>query len=846
VDYEAFRWTASNGMIGLGDLSGGEYESRAYAVSADGLVVVGYSKSASGEQAFRWTESEGMLGLGYLSGELSQAYGISADGSVVVGRANSLEGAVAFRWTDSEGMVSLGDLPGGSVSGVAYDASTNGSIIVGMSNSVDDFEAFIWDEDNGIRNLQDLLIDNYHLDLTGWHLRCAYGISDDGLIIVGSGYNPQGQREGWIAVLTKLEPVIIYVDDNAAGANDGSTWTDAFNYLQDALTAAWSGDEIRVAQGIYKPDQGAVVTTGDREATFQLINSVTIKGGYAGADTPDPNARNIRLYQTILTGDLAGNDDPRYSQTTGENSYHVVTGSGTNEAAVLDGFYITAGYPHPNPGGGMYNLYGYPTIKNCTFRNNRPGIWNQSSSPTFTKCIIINNNGGIYNWQSSPTLIYCIFTENAEAGMCNWNGSNPTLTNCNFYANWKDIDGGGMNNIYSGPILVNCAFNGNVTHSGNGGGMCNYYSNPTLTNCTFRNNFAFWDGGGMSNYYSRPTLTNCIFNTNWADEYGGGIDNYYSDPTLTKCKFTGNWANCGGGAGISNWHSNSILSNCVFSGNTVGEKWGDAGGGMLTIAASNVVLTNCTFAVNTAPMGDALACHFWRPENPSNIEATNCIFWDGDNGIWNNDNSEINITYSDVQGGWQGKGNIDADPCFVELGYWDPLPDYNDDYWNRYIYWIEGDYHLLPGSPCIDTGDPNYVAGPNETDVDGKPRVIGGRIDMGAYEYRPTIPAEARILPRTINLASKGNWITCYIWLPEGYDVADIDPNSVLLEHQIKPEQFSVDQQKQVATAVFNRDKVQGILNVGDIELKITCQLTDGTYFEATDIVQVTDKAGKN
>ncbi|MHC4285816.1 MAG: choice-of-anchor Q domain-containing protein [Planctomycetota bacterium] len=158
----------------------------------------------------------------------------------------------------------------------------------------------------------------------------------------------------------------------------------------------------------------------------------------------------------------------------------------------------------------------------------------------------------------------------------------------------------------------------------------------------------------------------------------------------------------------------------------------------------------------------------------------------------------------------------------------------------------EGDYHLLPGSPCIDTGDPNYVAGPNETDVDGKPRVIGGRIDMGAYEYRPTIPAEARILPRTINLASKGNWITCYIWLPEGYDVADIDPNSVLLEHQIKPEQFSVDQQKQVATAVFNRDKVQGILNVGDIELKITCQLTDGTYFEATDIVQVTDKAGKN
>jgi hypothetical protein len=90
------------------------------------------------------------------------------------------------------------------------------------------------------------------------------------------------------------------------------------------------------------------------------------------------------------------------------------------------------------------------------------------------------------------------------------------------------------------------------------------------------------------------------------------------------------------------------------------------------------------------------------------------------------------VRYSDVQGGWSGDGNIDADPC-----YWADIDDPNiivepnDPYSIR----VEGDYHLLEGSPCIDAGDPNYVAGPNETDLDGNPRVFGDRIDMGAYEF---------------------------------------------------------------------------------------------------------------
>ena len=113
---------------------------------------------------------------------------------------------------------------------------------------------------------------------------------------------------------------------------------------------------------------------------------------------------------------------------------------------------------------------------------------------------------------------------------------------------------------------------------------------------------------------------------------------------------------------------------------------------------------------------------------------------------------------------------------------------------------------------------------------------------MGAYEYSPPIPAEVRIVPRTINLASKGKWITSLFWLPEDYDVTDIELNSVLLEDEVEPEWFSVDEQQQVAIVRFSRSEVQGILNVGEAELTITGQLTDRTIFEGTDTIRVIDK----
>ncbi len=465
---------------------------------------------------------------------------------------------------------------------------------------------------------------------------------------------------------------VIYVDDDAAGANDGTSWTNAYIYLQDALADANESEkpvEIRVAQGIYKPDQGSKITSVYREATFQLINGVTLKGGHAGLGEPDPNARNMSLYETILSGDLKGDDVPvdapwDLADRTGhgDNCRHVVTGTDTDHTAVLDGVTIRDGWAggyFGDSGGGMYNLNGSPTVSNCIFENNFAG---------------------------SDDLIF-----GNGAGMCN-EYSNPTLRNCTFSRNCVGYSWG-----YKGDWL-------SIT----GGGIYNYYSNPRLTGCTFTGNVAFDCGGGMSNVHSSPELIECAFATNVSFGRGGAMYNYDSAPTLRNCRITVNVAALGGGAYLEN---------------------------------GNVTLANCTLAGNAGVAnGHTLVCDSREQGSPGRVAFTNCILWDGENAISNNDNSYITVSYSDVQYRWPGEGNIDVDPCFANPGYWDPngTPyEAGDD------SWVDGDYHLKSetgrwdpagqswvidetSSPCIDAGDPN-------SPVALEPSPNGDLINMGAY-----------------------------------------------------------------------------------------------------------------
>ena len=530
----------------------------------------------------------------------------------------------------------------------------------------------------------------------------------------------------------------IYVDADATGSNNGSSWIDAYNYLQDALMFASAKDEIRVAQGVYRPDEFVLSDRPNqgREETFQLINGVTIKGGYAGFGEADPNARDFEVYETILSGDLDGNDvdvndsaDLLDEPTRAENSYHVVTSSGTDETAILDGFTITGGYA---------NGEGWP--------------------------VCLNRGGGIYSDSGSPTL-------------------------------------------------MNCTISGNSAE--NAGGMCCHGGSPTLNDCTFSGNSAQGQGGALK-IAGSPRVINCSFVNNSA-LIGGAIFNMDSWATLSNCVFNGNSASWWGGAWFS-VDSETVLSNCTFSGN-----YAPKAGGIGSDSDYSLILTNSIL---------------WGNSDSGGMDASAQIDGGG------------SINYCCIQGGLGGTGNIGADPCFVDLGYWayknDPniVVEPNDPN----AAWVDGDYHLLGDSPCIDAGDPDYVAEPNETDLDGRPRVIGGRIDMGAYEYSPPIPAEVRIVPRSINLASKGKWITCYIYLPEEYNLADIEPNSVFLEDEIQAESILVDEQEQVAIAKFSRSEVQsalGGLELGDVELAVSGELSDGTRFEGTDTIRIIDKGRK-
>lgn len=200
-----FRWTASTGMENIGALEGGDGYCEPYGVSANGSVIVGNSRSASGNEGFRW-EAGQMEGLGVIGTAPESHYhgsngrgGVSADGLIAAGSSTSPLGTEAFRWTSDGGQVGLGDLPGSTVDSIAFGISGDGMVIIGSGKTEAGGRPFIWDQTHGMRNLQELLVDNLDLDLGGMILTDALGVSADGLTIIGVGISDDGYCGAWIA-----------------------------------------------------------------------------------------------------------------------------------------------------------------------------------------------------------------------------------------------------------------------------------------------------------------------------------------------------------------------------------------------------------------------------------------------------------------------------------------------------------------------------------------------------------------------------------------------------------------------------------------------------------------------
>ncbi|MBU0641596.1 MAG: right-handed parallel beta-helix repeat-containing protein [Planctomycetes bacterium] len=425
----------------------------------------------------------------------------------------------------------------------------------------------------------------------------------------------------------------VHVDDEAPLGGDGTTWDTAFKYLQDALADANPGDEIRVAQGDYTPDldEAGHVTPGDREATFQLLNGVGLYGGYRGAydGTGLPaDDHDVAGFKTTLTGDLA-NDDVEVSDpedlldepTRAENSYHVVTGSWTDDSAVLEGFTVAAGnaneygvWPHAH-GGGMFNDGGSPTVNECTF-----------------------------------------FQNSAEWGgaISNSSGSGAVLTDCAFAGNSASLGGGAINTSDSMLLLVKCLFRENGAGEW-GGAVCNggtYNPGITLVACSFISNYAKY-GGGLLDWYTNPlTVVGCEFLGNISGDHGGAVLTGDSYASFMNCVFSGNFAPGGGGAMHNYLSSDVTLTNCTVSHNSA---YAEAGG-LVNRPGCQGAVRNCVLWGNSSSGAGSLES--WQ------------IY-----GDW------TDVEYSCIQGldAFAGAGNIETDPLFVDADGPDNVVGTDDD-----------------------------------------------------------------------------------------------------------------------------------------------------------------------
>jgi len=265
---------------------------------------------------------------------------------------------------------------------------------------------------------------------------------------------------------------ILYVDDDAPGGN-GRSWNEAFNDLQDALWLAsltWGPTEIRIAEGIYKPDRG----TGNQTASFTVDHvssgmtlgfGIVLKGAFAGITALDPNERDKQRFKSVLSGDLNGDDQRNFGRTE-ENSHHIFRLVDTQHDSVeFDGLVFQGGNAAGAPGGRSgaalfvsqrQNTTTRVFIVNCTFLDNRS---------IYGGAIFLNSQG------ATTWILNSFFGNNrAEAAggaVRNSFNSDTYVSNCVFAANFSELEGGAIDD--RGQLQVyESTFYGNASNLSGG------------------------------------------------------------------------------------------------------------------------------------------------------------------------------------------------------------------------------------------------------------------------------------------------------------------------------------------------------------------------------------------
>ena len=289
------------------------------------------------------------------------------------------------------------------------------------------------------------------------------------------------------ATLLNASVTTTYVDTDATGLNDGSSWSNAFSHLTDALASSTNQSELWVAEGVYYPDETSSSDSNNRFDNFEVGAHVSLYGGFTGTET-NRNERDHLSQPTILSGDIAQDDI-----TTG----HVITGDpesdiiGTNASqiielvndgnCILDGFILTGT-------DGDVALEGGGLLRRCMFKGNIGG-----------------SGGAIYHSWGQLDLVECEFINNRayDAGAIRTeNGEEIAITSCSFKGN-AVLGGGGLYTagalrISGGsPVITDSLFSGN--HSGGTGGILYLYALAgqylTLENCTISGNLSDGDDG---------------------------------------------------------------------------------------------------------------------------------------------------------------------------------------------------------------------------------------------------------------------------------------------------------------------------------------------------------------